>query len=250
MDETQPSRETERKNTVEQGNKVTYYDGHGSLDELDEEKLLRESTFPIKPDDLVALTKRILNDCILAPEPHLKCRSILSSDFEYWGSIIGPMDKNSFLDYLKVLKLNEAFPDYQIRAGGFRVDPIDLNRVWFQTRWQGTHTKMLMNKIKPTHKHLELPPAISSLTFNEEGLLKKYTSFVADRSCGNTYGYSGVFGVFRGLGEDIPFPSVLENYLRKDNHKRRKPGLYFKFRAWFWQRRVTRQTNRRSENKK
>ena len=36
------------------------------------------------------------------------------------------MDKNSFLDYLKVLKLNEAFPDYQIRAGGFRVDPIDL----------------------------------------------------------------------------------------------------------------------------
>ena len=80
---------------------------------------------------------------------------------------------------------------------------------------------MLMNKIKPTHKHLELPPAISSLTFNEEGLLKKYTSFVADRSCGNTHGYSGVFGVFRGLGEDIPFPSVLENYLRKDNHKRR-----------------------------
>ena len=58
MDETQPSRETERKNTVEQGNKVTYYDGHGSLDELDEEKLLRESTFPIKPDDLVALTKQ------------------------------------------------------------------------------------------------------------------------------------------------------------------------------------------------
>tara|TARA_B100001250_G_C19159842_1_gene511803 strand:- start:166 stop:495 length:330 start_codon:yes stop_codon:yes gene_type:complete len=109
---------------------------------------------------------------------------------------------------------------------------------------------MLMNKIKPTHKHLELPPAISSLTFNEEGLLKKYTSFVADRSCGNTHGYSGVFGVFRGLGEDIPFPSVLENYLRKDNHKRRKPGLYFKFRAWFWQRRVTRQTNRRSEKKK
>ena len=43
---------------------------------------------------------------------------------------------------------------------------------------------------------------------------------------------------------------AFENYLRKDNHKRRKPGLYFKFRAWFWQRRVTRQTNRRSENKK
>ena len=118
MDETQPSRETERKNTVEQGNKVTYYDGHGSLDELDEEKLLRESTFPIKPDDLVALTKRILNDCILAPEPHLKfgrySLRILNTGVPSSARWI-----RFFLDYLKVLKLNEAFPDYQIRAGGF-----------------------------------------------------------------------------------------------------------------------------------
>ena len=57
MDETQPSRETERKNTVEQGNKVTYYDGHGSLDELDEEKLLRESTFPVSYTHLTLPTK-------------------------------------------------------------------------------------------------------------------------------------------------------------------------------------------------
>jgi len=77
--------------------------------------------------------------------------------------------------------------------------------------------------------------------------VSKYTQFVADRSCGNTHGYSGVMGIFRALGENVPFPGVVENYLRKDSHWRSEPGVYFKLRAWFWQRKVTRRTNRRSE---
>jgi hypothetical protein len=107
-----------------------------------------------------------------------------------------------------------------------------------------------MGKIKPTYKYLEFPPATVSLTFTEEGLVSKYTTFVSDRSVGNTHGYAGIFGVFRALGENVPFPDVVENYLRKDTHKRKGPGLYFKIRAWFWQRKVTKRANRRSKNNK
>ena len=57
-----------------------------------------------------------------------------------------------------------------------------------------------MNKIKPTHKHLELPPAISSLTFNEEGLLKSTRrSWRIGRV--ETHMDTGVFT--SRLGEDI-----------------------------------------------
>jgi len=35
--------------------RITYFHGQGSLDELDEETLLKQSPFPIKPDDLIAL---------------------------------------------------------------------------------------------------------------------------------------------------------------------------------------------------
>lgn len=228
------------------GGRITYFHGQGSLDELDEETLLKQSPFPIKPDDLIALTKHVLNDNLLCPEAHLKCGPALSEDFQYWSFAVGPINKKSFIEYLK-MNLTDAFPDRKMNTFGYRVDPMEFNRVWFNARWQGTHTGMLMNKIKPTYKQLDLPPQIVSLTFTEEGKVSKYTQFVADRSCGNTHGYSGVFGIFRALGENVPFPGVVENYLRKDSHRRSEPGVYFKLRAWFWQRKVTRRTNRRSE---
>jgi len=244
--------ENNNNNNNNNNDRVTYYDGYGSLDELDEETLLKNSKFPIKPDELIALTKRFLSDCFFAPEPHLKCAPILSEDFEYWSFIVGPINKKTYLDYVRVLRLPEAFPDYKTNSWGYRVDPLELNRVWINTRWTGTHTKTLMGKIKPTYKYLEFPPATVSLTFTEEGLVSKYTTFVSDRSVGNTHGYAGIFGVFRALGENVPFPDVVENYLRKgkDTHKRKGPGLYFKIRAWFWQRKVTKRANRRSKNNK
>ena len=58
------------------------------------------------------------------------------------------MDKNSFLDYLKVLKLNEAFPDTKFGAGGFRVDPMNLeSKCGFKPAGK-MHTKMLMKQNK------------------------------------------------------------------------------------------------------
>ena len=150
------------------GGRITYFHGQGSLDELDEETLLKQSPFPIKPDDLIALTKHVLNDNLLCPEAHLKCGPALSEDFQYWSFVVGPINKKSFIEYLK-MNLIDAFPDRKMNTWGYRVDPMEFNRVWFNARWQGTHTGMLMNKIKPTYKQLDLPPQIVSLTFTEDG---------------------------------------------------------------------------------
>jgi len=81
------------------GGRITYFHGQGSLDELDEETLLKQSPFPIKPDDLIALTKHVLNDNLLCPEAHLKCGPALSEDFQYWSFAVGPINKKSFIEY-------------------------------------------------------------------------------------------------------------------------------------------------------
>ena len=78
------------------GGRITYFHGQGSLDELDEETLLKQSPFPIKPDDLIALTKHVLNDNLLCPEAHLKSGPALSEDFQYWSFAVGPINIKKF----------------------------------------------------------------------------------------------------------------------------------------------------------
>ena len=91
------------------GGRITYFHGQGSLDELDEETLLKQSLFPIKPDDLIALTKHVLNDNLLCPEAHLKCGPALSEDFQYWSFAVGPINKKSFIEYLKMNLMRKIY---------------------------------------------------------------------------------------------------------------------------------------------
>jgi len=46
-----------------------------------------------------------------------------------------------------------------------------------------------------------------SLTFNEQGLITKLTGgYVLDRTCGDTGGLGGIFGLLYAFGAPVAFP--------------------------------------------
>ena len=53
------------------------------------------------------------------------------------------------------------------------------------------------------------PPQACSLTFNEAGLVTKYTiGYVMVRQVGNTGGLGGLYGVLYAIGKPLPFPEA------------------------------------------
>ena len=115
------------------------------------------------------------------------------------------------------------------------------NRVWFIHRIVGTHTESLGN-IKPTYREMELPPTSISITFNVKGLVTKYTSFVMDKSVGNTQGYGGIYGVFAAIGYDQP---PIDDLYDEDGDPRSTNKTYkakhstcFNIKAWLWKRQI------------
>jgi hypothetical protein len=170
-------------------------------DVVDEEKMLSESTFPIKPDELIELTKENLRKGFANID--------LSEDFEFIGPVVGPLSKETFVNAVAGFELAEGFPDMKSQFHHFRVDPFETNRVWFQNRTVGTHTGVLAGNIQPTGKKVECPPQALSLTFNEKGEVTKITvGVVMDRTIGNTGGLGGVFGLFYAVGAGLPFPEA------------------------------------------
>merc|ERR1712159_561468 len=138
------------------------------FDVVDEQKMLEENPFPIKPDELIRLTKE------------------------------------AFVKAFAGFKIGDAFPDMKANAYNFHVDPFEGNRVWFSSRAVGTHTGPLMG-IEPTGKAVYSPPQASSVTFNEDGLATQLTAgYVMDRAVGNTEGLGGVFGLLWAIGKS-PF---------------------------------------------
>jgi len=170
-------------------------------DVVDEERMLSESTFPIKPDELIKLTKENLRKGFANID--------LSEDFEFIGPVVGPLSKETFVKAVAGFELAEGFPDMKSQFHHFRVDPFETNRVWFQNRTVGTHTGVLAGNIQPTGKKVECPPQALSLTFNEKGEVTKITvGVVMDRTVGNTGGLGGVFGLFYAVGAGLPFPEA------------------------------------------
>ena len=65
----------------------------------------------------------------------------------------------------------------------------------------------LFGKKEPSNKNVVLPPQMYSFLFNEEGLIRELTvGYPVDRRQGNTGGLGGMFGVFYGIGQALPFP--------------------------------------------
>lgn len=168
---------------------------------LDEEAMLAQSTFPIKPDDLVARAKEVLGKGAGVDDPDL-----LADDFEFCAPVVGPIGKKQYLDALNGFKLLDAFPDMENNFHFVRVDPFEHNRVWWHSRAVATQTGEFMGK-KPTNKKLYLPPQANSFVFNEQGKVKEITvGYVLDRRIGNTGGLGGAFAYMYGIGAPLPIP--------------------------------------------
>jgi len=169
--------------------------------EVDEETMLAESTFPIRPTELIERAKEVLNTGVGTQDGG----ACLAPDFEFCAAVVGPLGKDEYLAALGSFKLEEAFPDINPQYYGFHVDPFEPHRVWFMSRSTATHTGSLLGK-PPTGKKLMLPPQQFHLDFIEDGLVREIGFYVVDRRQGNTGGLGGAFGYFYGTGNPLPIP--------------------------------------------
>lgn len=169
---------------------------------VDEKTLFDESTFPIKPDDLMKRAKEILAaDCGIGTKDGGAC---LAEDFEFCAAVVGPIDRKEYLGALGSFSLEEAF-DITPNFFGMTVDPIQPNRVWFFNRVRGIHTGEFMGA-KASGKEIIYPPQILHIDLNEQGLVKEFGFYTADRRQGNTGGLGGAFGFMAGVGKPLPIP--------------------------------------------
>merc|ERR1711879_433450 len=175
----------------------------GALDTVDESAMLSQSTFPIKEEKLIELTKAFLaaNNGVEAPE-------LVAEDFKFIAPVVGPLGKQEFIKAFGSFNLKEAFPDFKTNAHHFRVDPFEPNRVWFTTRGMGTHTGTIGSfNVPATNIKVVTPPQANSCKFNESGECDQLTvGYVMDKNQGNTGGLGGVFGILYAIGKPLPFP--------------------------------------------
>merc|ERR1711871_1167354 len=169
---------------------------------INEEELLAKSTFPIKPEDLIRLTKKALLTGV-----GIEDESVLAENFEFCAPFVGPLMKEEYLNALRGFKLLEAFPDMDNQFHFMRVDPFETNRVWWHSRAKATHTGEPLLGKAATGKALQLPPQANSFLFNEQGQVREVTvGYVLNRRAGNTGGLGGAFGYFYGVGNTLPIP--------------------------------------------
>lgn len=171
-------------------------------DILDDEELLKKSSFPIPPEKLIERAKEVLSPKIgLGTKDGGEC---LAEDFEFVAAVVGPINREEYLNALGTFSLEEAF-DITPNFYGLMVDPLQPNRVWMMNRVQGVHKGTFMGA-EPTGKLIEYPPQIHHIDFNEKGQITEYGFYTADRRQGNTGGLGGAFGFMYGVGKPLPIP--------------------------------------------
>lgn len=133
----------------------------------------------------------------------------LHDSFQFIFPIIGPLSKSEYLKQVKQFDLESMFPGmHQNLYYNFHIDPYDEYRVWFTSRLITTHAGDGPFG-KATHKKIDCPPQMNSLTFDKDGKITKYTGgYVMDRTIGNTGGLGGVFGILYAIGKPLPFPEA------------------------------------------
>jgi hypothetical protein len=178
-----------------------------------------KSTFPIAPNDLIQRAKEVLGpDVGIGTKDSGEC---LADDFEFCAAVVGPIPREEYLNALGSFNLEESF-DITQNLFGLNVDPMQTNRVWFFQRQTAKHVKDFVG-VKAEGKDLVLPPQIYHLDFNEDGKVKEFGFYTADRRQGNTGGLGGAFGFFYGVGRNLGFPEG----------RPYKPSFRFRMLQWF-----------------
>ena len=174
--------------------------------EINVEKAFEESTFPIKPDDLIARAKEVAG-----PEIGIGTKdggACLADDFQFCAAVVGPLPKEGFLDALGSFKLEDSF-DIGQNFFGFTVSPVQPNRVyWFSNQVAKPIAPFLGVKPEDVKEDLVLPPQVLHLDFDEDGKVKEFGFYTVDRQYGNTGGLGGAFGYFYGVGRPLPIPEA------------------------------------------
>lgn len=172
--------------------------------EVDVQKTLKASNFPIKPAELVQLCKEVAAQEFGCLKPEM-----LADDFHFVAPVVGPLSKREFTKAFSGFDVRTAFPDQKSNFFGFAVDPQEPNRVWFMSRARSTHTGPLKfggRIIAPTNKHVVHVPQALSMLFTPEGLCYTLTvGYSMDRRVGNTGGLGGLFGPLFAVGHGLPF---------------------------------------------
>lgn len=171
--------------------------------ELDTEAMLAQSTFPIKPDELIARAKDVIDHEVGINRP-----DDLAEDFAFQFPVVGPLSKSEYLKTVAGFKITTVFPDYFPGFHNFHVDPVQPNRVWYTSRFTGTNSGDGPSPFgKATNISVECPPQAISLTFNAQGQVTLYTGgYVMDKLQGNSGGMGGIFGPLYAVGKGLPFP--------------------------------------------
>lgn len=167
---------------------------------------------------------------------------LMSDSFVWFGPIVGPLNKQDFLGTVGSFAVWEGFPDMRLELSEFTQDPVELNRYWGILRLAGTHLKPL-NSGTPappypaTGNLLDVGPQAVSVTFDDDGLVSRYTGgYIVDRRQGATGEFGGVFAFFKVAGGFLPPPrlakllnwvgSKMKNFPKNRSHRDDLPAKW------------------------
>lgn len=175
---------------------------------LDMEK--EKGGFPIPEEDLIQLAMAFLMD---DNDPNRDAGYRVASNFKFKGPVVPALVESWPWDEYSAKRnsfdLSIGFPDLNPQYYDFRQDPLEPERVWFTARGTATNLGCLPGQAEPSGNKVVSPPQTCSLTFNEQGQVRKYTiGYVMDRDVGNTGGLGGIYGLLYGAGVALPFPEA------------------------------------------
>lgn len=170
------------------------------MGDIDEAAMLAQSSFPIKPDELIAKAKEVIFVKGIGANDGAQC---LAENFVFRGAHV-ETKRDDFVKSMDTFNLADSFAIKQ-QFFGWNVDPLQPNRVWFMNRQEATQIEDFYGA-KCNGKKLVLPPEMLHIDFNERGQVKEFGFYVVDRAQGNTGGLGGAFGYFYGVGQALPFP--------------------------------------------
>jgi len=140
----------------------------------------------------------------------------LAADFVFRGPVIGPLNRQDYIEVMQHFRMHSAFSDFSPNTFGFTVDPEDPMRVWFFVRASGVNTAPIGGAlgqlgafVTPSDKRTKYrgSPEAWSLSFNTDLQVRAVTAgYVVDRfdQRATTGGRGLSFGVLASLG--IPLP--------------------------------------------
>ena len=160
----------------------------------------RSSPFP--ESVMFSLAKRIVDTYFGVDEP-----SLLTTDFQFSGPLVGPLTKDQHLRQSNVAGVKAALPDLELDAYNFEIDAFDPQRVWLILKSSGTQTKALIQDDRVVKEAPDAPagyesaPEAVSVSINEKGLCYRVTTgYVLDKEVGNTKGLGGSLGLLEAIG--------------------------------------------------